>query len=115
MRGDAAERFGGRKQFVDIVDAQNASAPEGRAVNIVCACKRARVRRRRAGSAAAASRLDDDDGLDARGPPRRRHERLRVVDRFDVHEDRARRGIDGEPVEQIIEVHVSRIANRHKA
>ena len=47
--------------------------------------------------------LDDDDRLDPRGRARRRHELARVLDRFDVEQDRAGRLIEREIVEQIAE------------
>lgn len=111
---DAPESFGRREQFVDVGHAQHARAAEGGAVNVVRAGERAGVRGRRARRAFAAPRLDDDDGLHARGRPRRRHERLRVGDRLDVHEDRARRGVDREPVQQIVEIDVGHVADGHE-
>ena len=59
------------------------------------------------------ARLDDDDRLDPRGGPGRRHELASVLDQLDVEQDRARAGIESEVVQQISEVDVELIADRH--
>jgi hypothetical protein len=62
---------------------------------------------------AGAPGLDHDHRLVARGGARGRHELARRLDRFDVEQDGARARIAGQVVEQVAEVDVGVLAQRH--
>ena len=67
-RRHARQRCGGVEQFLDLVDAQHAGAPERGVVDGIGAGQRAGVRgRRRARPLRAPPAFDHDHRLDARG------------------------------------------------
>ena len=109
---EVAERLGGGEQFIEILHAQEAGAAESGIIDGIGAGKRAGVSCRGSGSLCVASGFDDDNGLDARRGPRRRHELARIADGLDVQEDRARAAIEGEEIEQVAEIDVDLISKR---
>ena len=105
--------FGGREQVVQLGHSQDSSAAEGGAVGGVRSGQGSGVGRRRACRTGVASRLDGDDGLDASGAARGRHEFRRLCDAFHVHQDRRAFSIAREIVQQIAEIHVGHVAERY--
>ena len=67
------------------------------------------------GGARMTTGLDDNDRLHARCRTRRRHETLRVADRLDIEQDRARLGLQREIIEQVAKVDVGHVTHRHQA
>lgn len=112
MFGRIGQRGNGVEQFVDVVDAQHARAPERRVVNRVRPGERARVRRGGLRRFHMAARLDDDDGFQTCGGARRRHEFPRMRDRFDIEQDRARAPVQRQPVQHVAEIDVGHRAER---
>ena len=51
-------------------------------------------------------------GLIARRSARRRHELARIVDRFDIKQDRARLAIEREEIKQVAEIDIDLVAQR---
>ena len=105
--------LGGAEQIVELAHAQHAGAPECGLIGRIRARQRPRVRQRGLGAGSAAPRLHDDDRLCPRGPPCRRHELRRVGDGFHVEQDGAARSVRGEIVQEIAEVGVRHVAQRH--
>jgi len=109
------QRARGGEQFVQRAHAQQAGTAERGAVHRIRA--RQVLRMRAAGGrdlgAAAVPGLHHDDRFGTRGGTRGRHELARVADRFHVQQDRAGTVIGGEVVQQVGEVDVQRIAQRH--
>lgn len=68
----------------------------------------------RLGRLGMAARFDHDNGPGARGCARRGHEFSRVFYGLDVEEDRARSSVHCEEIEQIAEIDVDLIADRHQ-
>ena len=111
LRRAAGKRGGGVEQFLDLVDAQHAGAPERRFVDDVGARQRAGMRGGGARAFLGAAAFDHDHRLDPRGPPRRRHELARMRDGLGVDQDRLRRLVEREVIEQIAEIDVGHVAH----
>ena len=111
-RLDAPERLGRVEQFVDIGDAQQAGAAEGGVVDRVGAGQRTGMGGRSLGALRVAPGLDHHHRLGTRGRACGGHELARVPDRLDVEQDCAGFRILGEPVQQVAEIHVHRVAQR---
>ncbi len=58
--------------------------------------------------------LIDQHRLGAGGGARRRHEFARVLDQFDIEQDRPRRPVHGEIIEQVGKIDVDAVANRRR-
>ena len=113
VRAEARERLRGREERGQRVDAQHAGTADRGVEDDVGARERTGVRGRGLQAIAGAAGLHDDDGLVARRRTRRRHELVRRLDRFDVEQDRARVRIAREVVEQVAEVDIAALAERH--
>ena len=111
----AAERLGRVEKFVDVGDPQEAGTAEGRFIDGIGPGERAGMGGCGLGGAGVAPRFDDDDRLDAGRGARRRHEGLGVADRLDIEENRARRRVEGEIIEEVGEIHVGHVADRDEA
>ena len=114
LRADVRERFHGVEQFLGRIHAQHAGAADGRVVHGVGTGQRARMPGRHGRAFRLAPRLQHDDGLAARGRPRRRHEFARRLDVFHVQQDGGRVGIAGQVVEQVAEIDVVAAAERNE-
>ena len=110
-RRHPAQRLGRLEQLVDIAHPQQARAAEGGVIDRIRPRHGARMSRRRLGRARVAPGLDDDDRLDPRSRPRRRHEALGVPDGLHIEQDRPRGAIEREPVEQRGEIHIRHVAD----
>ena len=108
----APERLGSGEQLVEIEHAQQAGAAERGVVDRVRAGERAGVGLRRLGTLRMTAGLDHHHRLDPCGGARRRHELARVVDRFDIKQDRTGAPVEREEVEQIAEIDVDLVAQR---
>ena len=84
------ERLGGGEQFVEIEHAQETGTAERGVINRVGSGQRPVCVSAALAPAAWRPDLIDEHGLGSRRRPRRRHELARVLDRFDVKQDRAR-------------------------
>ncbi len=109
---DAPERFGSIEQFAEIEHAQQASAAKRCGVDRIRAGQRAGMGGGRLGSRRLAAGLDHDDRFDPGGSPRGRHELAGILDRLDIKQDRARRSIEREIVEQIAKIDVELVTDR---
>ena len=107
------ERLGGSKQFVQIKDAQQSGAAEGRVINRVRSRKRAGMGQRRFGAERLPAGFDHHHRLDARRGACGRHELPRLPDQFDVEQNRAGVPIHGEEIEQVGEINVDAVAERN--
>ena len=107
------ERLGRGKQLVEIEHPQQAGAAKRGVVDRIGTGERAGMRLRRLGALRMAAGLDHHHRLDPSGGARRRHELARVVDRFDVKKNRAGRAIEREEVEQVAEIDVDLVSERH--
>ena len=110
---DAAQRLGAVEQLAQIGDPQDAGAAERRIVDRVRAGQRAGMGRSGFRALRHAAGFDDDDGLDPRSGARRRHEFPGVLDRFDIEQDRTRLAVQREVIEQIGDIDVELVADRH--
>ncbi len=110
---DAAERLGAVEQFAKIRNPQHAGTAERGIIDRVRTGERAGMGRGGLRALRHAAGFDDDDRLDPRGGARRRHEFARVLDRLDVEQDRVRLLIQREVIEQIGDIDVELIADRH--
>ncbi len=108
----AGQRLRRLEQLVQAFDAQHAGAPESRIVDRVGSGQSAGVRQRGLRAGGAAAGLDDDHRLGARGDAGGAHELARLGDRFDIQQDRARRGIQRQPVQHVAEVDIGHVAQR---
>ncbi|MNM80697.1 hypothetical protein D3C81_926700 [compost metagenome] len=115
-RPQASQRFGGGEQLVQCVDAQQAGTIERRAVDRVGSgqCLRMRARAFTIGLGLATG-LDHHHRLGTRRGTCGGHELARVADLVDVQQDRAGAVVGSEVIEQVAEIHVQRIAQRHHA
>jgi hypothetical protein len=98
------------EQLAELEDAEHAGAAEGGIVDVVGAGERPGMRQRRLGAGGTAPRLDDDDRLRPRRDAPRRHELPCIADALDIEEDRPRRRIEGEVVEEVAEIDVGHVA-----
>ncbi len=114
-RFDATERLGAIEQLAQIGDPQDARTAERGIIDGVGAGERARMGCRRFGTLRHAAGLHHDDRLHARRGPCRRHELARVLDGFDIKQDRAGLGIHREMVEQVGNIDIDLIADRDNA
>ena len=103
----AAERLAGVEQVFDLVDADDAGAAEGGAVERVVAGDGAGVAGGRQGGARRAPALDHDDRLGLGEVARRAHELARVGDGLDVQDDGAGVRVGAEVVDEVAEVDVA--------
>ena len=110
-RFDAAQRLGAVEQFAQIRDPQDAGAPECGVIDRVRAGQRAGMGRGGLCALRHAAGFDDDDRLDPCGRARRRHEFARVLDRFDIEQDRVRLVVQREVIEQIGDIDVELVAD----
>ena len=106
------QRLRGEKQFLQAVHPQHAGARDGGVVDRVGTRQRTGVRGGRPLALRRSTALDDDDRLVPRRSPGGRHELAWRLDRFDVEQDRARRGVGGQVIEHVAEVHVGMLAQR---
>ena len=113
-RGDAAERFGAIEQFAQVIDPQHAGAPECGVIDRILAGERTGV----GGGGASALRhppgLHHHHRFDARGGARRGHEFARVGDRLDIEQDCLGLIIEREVIEQVGDVDIELLADRHQ-
>ena len=106
-----AERLRGGEQLVEIEHAQQAGAAERGVIDRIRAGQRPGMRHRRFGALRMTSAFDDQHRLGARGGARRRHEFARVLDRLDVEQNRPRRPVHGEIIEQVGKIDVDAVAD----
>ena len=108
--GIGAEAGGRGEQLLDRVDPDDAGAAERRVVDPVAVepqAARLAAGRQRAELAAG---LEDDDRLHAGGGARGGHEAAGVGDAFEMHQDRARREVEGQIVEDVAQLDVGALA-----
>lgn len=110
---EPAQRFGSGEQLVQRAHAQQAGTCERRAVHRIRTGQRLRVGIRIRVDAELAAGLDHHHRFGARGGACGRHEFARIADAFDVEQDRAGAIVGSEIIEQIAEVHIQRVAQRH--
>ena len=108
-----AEGLGGGEELVQGQHPQQAGAAERGVVDRVRAGQGAGMGGGRPRTLGVAAGLDHHHRLGARGRARGGHELARVADRFDVEQDRAGLRVLGEPVQQVAEIHVQRVAQRN--
>ena len=111
----ARQRLGRQEQLLHRVNAQHAGPGNGCVIHQVRARQRAGMRRRGPLALPRAPGLDHDHRLVARRRARRRHEFARRLDGLDVHQDRTCPGVAGQVVEQVAEVHIGMLSQRHDA
>ena len=102
------------EQVRNIVDAQNAAAPEGGFEHLITTRKRARMRGRCFSRSFTAPGLDHDDGLAQRHLARSRQKRARIADGFHVNDDRASARIVTQVIDQISPAHIQHRADGEK-
>ena len=107
-----SQGFGGGEQLVQRQHPQQAGTTEGGVVDRVGAGQRTGMGRRSLGALRVAPGLDHHHRLGTRGRACGGHELARVPDRLDVEQDCAGFRILGEPVQQVAEIHVHRVAQR---
>ncbi len=112
-RAPQRESFRSVEQLLERPDTNNSSAAKCRRILGIGPREPARVRRGRSGTTRVAPTLDDEHRLTARGHARRSHETLGTSNGFDVQHDRRRLSVGGEIVQQIAEIHVGHVAERH--
>ncbi|MGY4553101.1 hypothetical protein ACVMDO_008530 [Bradyrhizobium sp. USDA 4513] len=111
----AAKQFGAIEQLTQVVDAQHAGATECGVVDRIGAGQRAGVGRGGLGALRHPSRLDDDDRLQPRRGARRRHELARVLDGFEIDQDRAGVVVEREIIQEVGDVDIELVADRRDA
>ena len=109
----ARQNFRSREHVGQRFHAQHAGPAEGRVIGGIRSGQRARVRHGGLGAGLVASALDHDDRLYAGRAPRRGNELRRIRKRFHVDEDGTAFHVAGEVVEQIAEIHIRHVAQRH--
>ncbi len=107
------ECLGRGKQFVEIEHPQQTRATERGVIDGIRSGQCAGMRHRRLGALGVASGLNDEHRFGAGGGARRRHELARVLDQFDVEQNRPRTPIHGEEIQQIGQIDVDTVADGH--
>ena len=114
-RFEPPERFGTVEQFSKIRDPQDAGTLKRGVVDGIGPGQRAGMGCSRPRALRHPARLDDHDRLDSGGSARRRHELARILDRFDVEQDRVGLFIQREIIEQIGDIYIELVANGDNA
>jgi hypothetical protein len=112
-RFDPPQRLGAVEQLAQIRHPQDAGALECGVVDRIRSGQRTGMGRGGPGALRHAAGFDDDHRLDPGGGARGRHEFVGVLDRFDIEQDRLRLFVQREVVEQVGDIDVELIADRH--
>ena len=112
---EPAQRLGAVEQFAQIRYPQHAGALERGVVDRIRACQRAGMGCGGLRALRHAAGFDDDDRLDPRGGARRRHELAGILDRLDIEQDGLRLFVQREVIEQIGDIDIELVADRHDA